>query len=116
MAMQPEDVERLREQHQDTEVPPHAGLELAQLLAQIPEGDVELLTEIATTYARQYRVVFGTELHKILLNEINRHEKDRFDIRQTYFHALFFACIDDGKTVYPTNFTKMLNDEDGEPL
>jgi len=111
--MQPEDVERLREQHQDTEVPLHAGLELAQLLSQIPEGDIELLTEVATTYARQYRVVFGSDVHRILLDEINRHEDQRFDVRQQYFWALFVACIDDGRTVYPTNFTKMLDDEQG---
>lgn len=110
MTMQPEDVERLG--IKDTSVPLHAGLELAQVLVQIPDGDIDLLQGIAVAVIKENRVRFGDDVYKALLAEAERHETVDFGRRQQYFSALFAAAMehDDGECVYPTAFTKMMKD------
>ncbi len=86
----PEMIRQIKEQD-------HVGLGLAEILAQIPKGDVETLILKVRGYVQRNFVMLDTEDNEALLAAIETVVVKDDNERQRYFRELFLACLDNAQ-------------------
>ena len=71
----------------------HAGLKLAQILSQIPDGDIGMLVAVMRTAVETMDIRLGSQNHHALLEAVEDRKITTFEDRQKYFQTLFAACV-----------------------